>query len=339
MALRTDRDELLAAWRALSGPAGADGWRTIQVAHGGPCPLLAGRRFPGNEEALLVGLDSARVPSAELLPQGKGFTVIRVEFGGKDPERTWIALCRQSQGSLDLFALMAEDVVAILDTLRNADGERLVRVFLARIRAWQEFMRRGDDGILSPEAEVGLYGELVTLQALIDAGLSPAVAVEAWQGPLGGIQDFSLGTGAIEVKSTVSPSGFPAKVGSLDQLDDSLIAPIFLAGVRLALSPAGRTLPELIAGTRTVLRLESLALATFDSRLIDAGFLDVKATTYTRRFSVLATRLLSVSDNFPRLTRANVAMEIRAARYDLDLDLVKDSDAGISDALEQLGVI
>ena len=338
MAPRNEREELLAAWRALSGRPGTEGWHTITVAHGGPCPLLAGRRFPGNQEALLVGLDTARVPPAEQLPQGKGFSVMRAHFG-RESERTWIALCRQLEGSLDLFSQMAEDVVATLDALRGADGERLVRVFLSRIRAWQEFMRRGDDAVLGPEAEVGLYGEIKTLLALVDAGLAAASAVDAWQGPLDGLQDFPLGTGAIEVKTTVSPSGFPAKVGSLDQLDDSLIRPIFIAGVRLALSPAGRTLTELIASARDALREDSSALAAFDSRLIHAGFLDATDASYTRRFSLVGMHMLHVSDGFPRLTRTNVPLEISRALYDLDLDLVQGPGTEIPDALRQLGVI
>jgi hypothetical protein len=68
--------------------------------------------------------------------------------------------------------MMAEDVVAALDALSaNSDDAALLHHFLARIRAWQDFMRRGDDGMLSPEAELGLYGELEFLEGLISCGL------------------------------------------------------------------------------------------------------------------------------------------------------------------------
>jgi hypothetical protein len=339
MALRTEREELLTAWRALSAPSGSEGWRTIKVGDGGPCPLLAGRHFPGNEEALLVGLDSVRLPPTELLPQGKGFLVMRADIGGKETGKVWVALCRQSQGSLDLFALMAEDIVATLDALKGADGEMLVNVFLARIRAWQEFMRRGISSVLSPEAEVGLYGEIVMLLALVDAGLHPTAAVESWMGPLDGIQDFSLGTGAIEVKSTVSPSGFSAKMGSLEQLDDSLIQPIFLSAIRLVLSPNGHTLTELVASARNILSINGSDLATFESRLIHAGFLVAVGESYTRRFVFVTMILFSVSDKFPRLTRANVPLEVRSTQYVLDLDLIHASKIELESVLKQLGVI
>ncbi len=148
-----------------------------------------------------------------------------------------------------------------------------------------------------------------------------------------------LGTGAIEVKSTVSPSGFPATVGSLDQLDDSLTRPLFLAGVRLAMTTSGRTLPEQVGELRNTLCDELTALGILNSRLLHAGFLDAAAERYTRRFSRAGGKVLHVSDGFPRLTRANIAIEIRRARYEIDLDLVSTGDVGIEHALRELGGI
>lgn len=339
MALQSEREELLAAWRALAGDQVAEGWRTIPVALGGPCRLLAGRHFPGNEEALLVGFASIQVPPADQLPQGTGFLVSRAEIGSEGSGRVWIALCRQSAGSPDLFAMMADDIVLTLEKQRSANDDRLFQVFLSRIRAWQEFMRRGGDGVLGPEAEVGLFGELELLRSLIMIGLPASVAVEAWQGPMDGLQDFAFGTGAIEVKTTVSPNGFPATIGSLDQLDDSLTRPLFLAGVRLVLDISGRTLPEQVGELRGLLCDEPAVPGLFDSRLLHAGFLNASAERYTRRFSLVGARMLPVSEGFPRLTRVNVAIEIRKVRYELDLDLVNVSDIGLDDALKQLGVI
>ena len=42
-------EEFAVAWQALSGKGDGTGWRCIPVSPAGPCPLLAARRFPGNE--------------------------------------------------------------------------------------------------------------------------------------------------------------------------------------------------------------------------------------------------------------------------------------------------
>ncbi len=57
-------EEFVLAWGAFSGRSEDDGWRGIPVAPAGPCALMAGRRFPGNEEALLAGFSKAQVPAA-----------------------------------------------------------------------------------------------------------------------------------------------------------------------------------------------------------------------------------------------------------------------------------
>ena len=339
MALQSKREELEAAWRALAGIQAEESWRTIPIDICGPCRLLAGRHFPGNEEALLVGFASIRIPPTEQLPQGLGFQVSKVELGVDGLGLSWIALCRQRAGNPDFFAMMADDIVVTLEKQPMNDDVRLFNIFISRIKAWQDFMRKGGGDILSPEAEIGLFGELIFLHKLLDSDLLAEFVVDSWQGPLDGIHDFVFGTGAIEVKSTVSPHGFPAKVASLDQLDDSLIRPLFLAAIRLELNTMGITLPILIRETKDLLNSNLIALACLNSRLLHAGYFDAFADRYTRRFLQIGCRLMVVNDDFPRLTRANVALAIRDARYEIDLDLVSLGDVEIIDVLNQLGVV
>ncbi len=339
MALPSDEDDLVAAWRALEGADATPGWRTIKIAGGSPSPFLAGRRFPENEEALLVGFAAASTPAPHVLPQGRGFRVNEAQLGAKSGGRVWIALSRQGAGRLDLFAMMTRDVMATLAAMPQGDDEARLRVFLARIRAWQDFMRSDVDGCLSAEAELGLFGELEILAGILTAGVAGTIALEGWRGPLDGLQDFNFGTGAIEVKTTASPNGFLAAVGSLEQLDDSLIRPIFVAAVRLALGPAGETLPERIARLRLSLAGDSAALSSFGTLLLHAGFIDVAADRYTRKFSTVSLRVLPVSELFPRITRASAPVEIRSVRYDVDLDLISAPAVGLDEALQRLEVI
>ena len=45
----------------------------------------------------------------------------------------------------------------------------------------------------------------------------------------------------------MSSSGFPVKIGSLEQLDDAVASPLFLAAVRFERIEGGATLPEMVA--------------------------------------------------------------------------------------------
>lgn len=337
MARRNERDDLQAAWHALAGGSG-EGWRTIPVATAGDVRILAGRRLPGDEEAVLVGFRAARLPPPGQLPLGRGFSVVRIDLDAGDG-RHWIGLSRQHAGSRQLFGMMAADVVETMERAVHEGAHDLPALFIARVRAWQEFMRRGDDGILGPEAEVGLVGELQLLSDLVGAGLSPSAAVEAWRGPVDGLHDFAFGTGAIEAKACVAAAGFPAWVGSLEQLDGTATSPLFLAAVRLAVGTGGAGLPARIEALRTRISSDPQASVLFDSRLLHAGYADSLADRYVRGFLDAGTRILHVDASFPCLTPAAVPAPVRQASYRIDLDLVGAPAVTLPAALERLGVI
>ncbi len=329
-------DEFAVAWQSLAGFRQDAGWQTIPVTPAGRCQLSAGRRFPGNLEALLASFSGATIPAAERLPDGQGFSVDRVDPHGDG--KTWIALARAPQGSPALFAAMVADVAGALDGEAAAGEARLLRIFIGRVRAWQEFMRRGAH-VLGPEAEVGLIGELVALALIIDAGLPPANACEAWVGPKDGLRDFEIGTGGIEVKCTVSAVGFPARIGSLDQLDDTVRQPLFVAGIRLRQVDSGQTLPEFVETLRDVVRGDDEAERALSERLSDANYFDAQASHYSRRFAFVASRVIEVGSGFPRLTPARVPLGILKASYEIDLDRASGLNLDLVDVLKRLGAL
>lgn len=338
MVQQNNQNRLQSAWRALAGDGIGDGWRTIPIEIGGTCRLLAGRHFPDDKEAILVGFNSITVPSDDHLPRGRGFQVEKVTYKVPGITDTWISLSRQAAGSIEMFARMAEDIMNMLCAYDHANDEELFKLFLYRIKAWQEFMERGRSEILGHEEEIGLFGELSFLKKLLEAKVPAIIALEGWHGPLDGLQDFSFGTGAIEVKSTLATNGFYATISSLEQLDESLIQPLFIAGIKLSLDRCGITLPEVIAGLRHVFSDNYIALGLFDSLVLHAGFLECCSGSYERRFLYKGMMVLPVDADFPSLTRADVNIAIMRARYELDLGLVSSDEIELNQALKELGV-
>ena len=331
-------NEFLMAWSSLTSADTEPGWQAISLPSAGPLQLMAGRRSPDNAEAVLVGFPTARLASADKLPEGQGFAVERAD--PEDNGRLWLALTRKSAGSAELFAAMACDVVGALDdaVAAGADESKLMHVFIGRVGAWQEFMRKGTQA-LNPEAEIGLIGELTLLRAIIDAGVPAALAIESWVGPLNGIQDFELGTGALEVKATLSATGFPAKIGSLEQLDDSTRQPLFVAGARLRQTESGHNLPGIIEAMRVAIKGDGEAERLLAERLLAAGYIDSHSDRYPRKFEQAGTRVVEVADNFPRMTSGTVPAGIMRAMYEIDLDKAPGDNVGAKGALKKLGAI
>lgn len=330
-------EEFVLAWSSLSCDDEAPGWQAISLPSAGPVGVQVGRRSPDNAEAILFSFPTARLARVERLPEGKGFLVEKADSMGQ--EGLCLALTRQTAGSTELFAAMACDVVGAID-VAAADGaseSRLLRVLVGRVLAWQQFMSRGATP-LDPEAELGLVGELHFMTILLESGVSPETMLKGWVGPDDAPQDFLLGDGAIEVKATMSSSGFPVKIGSLEQLDDSVASPLFLAAVRFGRGEGGLTLPEIVAEIERRLEGASGATDFLRERLMVAGFSGAHAGQYSRRFEPKERRIFFVSEGFPRLTPGSVPVSVTRALYEINLDHAGDFLSDLGTALRKLGV-
>jgi len=330
-------EEIQLAWDSIQTVEGSSGWSTVAVLPSHPGRFRAGRNFPDHCEALLTGFRTSAIPHSAKLPDGLGFQVTRL--ANQQDGSTWLALTRSPNGNLEMFTTMVADVLDAVLTAGSGEDSRDLHVFLGRIRAWQEFMRKGSIP-LSAEDEVGLIGELTLLGKMIGAGMSPVIAVNAWVGPTAdGIRDFALGCGAIEVKTTVSSKGFVARIGSLEQLDDTNCKPIFMGAIRFALTEGGQTLPEKVAEISEILQSDPLALSDFEDRLLAASYLITHAPRYHRRFSLREMALLEVDRSFPCMTHGNVKPGVVSARYEVNLEHLLNRDVGLTTALKKLEMI
>lgn len=331
-------DEFVAAWDALSCKEyeQGGGWHGIPVKSVGSCRLVAARRFPGNEEALLACFPAARLASSEQLPDGNGFEVVRADPYG-DGE-TWISLSRRESGSPELFAEMVGDVAGAMDAEGASGEERILKALLRRVKMWQQFMARGQQP-LGPEAELGLIGELDFLTTLLDAGAPVETILEWWVGPDDAPQDFVFKEGAVEVKATLATSGFPAKIGSLEQLDDAIHSPLFIVAARFSRTTGGSTLPEIVSEVERRFALEPGAVSYFKERLLTAGYLGSHAAGYSRRFNKEEACIYAVTEGFPRLVRGSVPDGVARVLYEIDLVRAADFLTDFPAALRTLGVL
>lgn len=335
---RTEIEQLVAAWRALFGEDNNPGSRLIPIASGKLWRVLAGRHYPANEEVLLVGFAGAHLPADKDLPQGRGFAVIRQRSSILDADFQWLSIVRSAGSNADFFTMMAGDVTGILN--QNSDqmgGQRTAAAFIQRVAAWQDFMARKGATRLGVEAEIGMFGELLTLQAILDAGVPPFAAVTAWQGPTDTLHDFSFAAAAVEVKTTIMKERFPVHVFCLEQLDDVPGRLLYIAAVRLNETPTGVTLMQQATAIYSHLASSPDAQALFGTRLIVGGLNASDADEYVRRFSLGTLTLIAVDDPFPRLTRSGTSPEILDASYKIDIADAETRGVGLEDVVAMIG--
>jgi hypothetical protein len=176
---------------------------------------------------------------------------------------------------------------------------------------------------LSPEREVGLFGELLVLDCLITA-IGASEAVVAWRGPNGDEHDFDLGGGDLEVKSTTSEKRIHW-IGSLSQLEPTPGRTLWLLSVQLTTgSSEAVSIAELIEKLRS--RVIGVGRDAFEKKLHAAGWRDKYFTKTRRRFRLRSTPLLlPVNNEFPAITQGRITAagiplsRLRDIRYSIDV--------------------
>lgn len=330
-------NRLRKTWRALAeaAPSGV-GWQTIALSTENGHLFRAGVQFPEKNEAVLVHFDLAEIPEDIALPSGKGFYLVNAgPLEGHSG--LWVALCRQPAGDAGMFLRMAADVLNVCSSApEGRKAEQELRIFVSRIAAWQNFMKRAGRQLSVPQ-QMGLCGELEIFHDLLEAGVGPLSVLSSWQGPTDGLHDFVLPSGALEVKSTAMPDKI--WISSAEQLDISIMNPLFLAVINFAVDrDRGKTLAEYIDKIRQKIWSNFSARQIFDSLLLEMGIvIDNSSTNKYEKFTLNSKSFFEISTDFPALNRSNLPSEVVDIKYCLNTENLSKFSTSLTTILEKSG--
>lgn len=219
---------------------------------------------------------------------------------GTDPAGDWVELGASGRDVLrGAYSILT--AVADMVQLDGLDMGVAIRQAIASHRELLSALGR-----LSDHQEVGLFGELLILNHLIDS-VGEQTAVTSWKGPTWEEHDFGFDTLDLEVKTTLTEDR-SHRISSLTQLEPSPHRALWLVSVQLTTTGVGgRSLPELIAQTSH--RLEDLVIKTrYIEKLTRLGWHLDQSHLYTRRFTTRGqTWTFKIDDSFPALTRQALA--------------------------------
>lgn len=260
------------------------------------------------EEPLCVlGIDpprgelTLRTPATGSDIDVSAYRMIRTDIVEEPGDETvWFRVTVEAKGiEYEAYSLLQ----AVTDQLQQ--GDDLERALHVALDAFRGLLARAPR--LSEDQEIGLFGELVALDRLID-GVGETKALAAWLGPRAEEHDFVLGEADVEVKTTRSERRIHV-IHGLGQLTPTPGRPLHLMSVQVTGAGAagnGETLPELIERIRRRLRS---GRTDFDDRLTDCGWEDAQADLlYTTRLLVRSEpRFYNVDGAFPAITSAGLS--------------------------------
>lgn len=286
-----------------------------QIGH----PILVALEQSTRARALLVPVNKSALPPRREWPVCQGLELISVGLGSQP--HFGVRLCDPT--CADVFTALAEDVVPRVAAA--SDGKEAVDEMLGRLRRWQQFLTSTRD-LLSVEAQRGLWGELHVLRTHLLATLGAMATVDGWKASGAAHQDFQFPGGAVEIKTTAAKQPQSVRITSERQLDDTGVGALYLhvvvvdeREVPVGIGP-GKSLPLLIAEIRSDLSMDPVALAMFNDRLFDCGWMDAHSSRYDgRRWTVRTELTYQVRREFPRLVEEDLPAGIGDVSFALSL--------------------
>jgi hypothetical protein len=311
----TTSDQLRQAWIALEAEEETlPGNYERRVFAQATCAIYAGLVRPSRQLKLIISVPSP-IATEGLERTTRGFQVVRQRLAQERNTRVSLELTQTT--FRELFEVMAEDVAG--SVAAATDHGSAVEAMRHRLNHWERFMKAaGPDG-LDRARQMGLFGELIFLQTLLDAGVPPIDALGWWLGPTRANQDFQAGNRAVEVKTTAGNSATMLKIANELQLDDADCESLHLFHLWLRdVTGDGATLPQLI--DEIAQRFSGHAAQLFLDRLADAGYHEVHRTLYADAGYVeRQRRYYEVRDEFPRIRRTDLRPGVSHADYSIDL--------------------
>ena len=258
--------------------------------------ILLGKRHQGHLIALFPNKQGALSIPGNDLKLSNGFKVAILEL--QDPKSgkptSFLELCNMGNIDETLFGALLDELLKIIDT----DSADLIQQIKTLLEKWKDMLSLDAERVLSLNALVGLFGELLLLDYLINEKKSNVF--ENWVGPLGNRHDFEFDKCSIEVKSTTLKNSNQIEVHGVHQLEAYPGKSVFILIVKLELDPHGTSLPSLI---EKISKSPLISNEKLFDKLLKNGCKNEHLDSYQSLcFQVVEFHLVPVDGDFPQIS-------------------------------------
>ncbi len=235
----------------------------------------------------------------------------------------------------DIFTFFIEDIINSLTSVNNQ--EDAIIIISRKINYWKKLFSKYTGGLLTPQQQRGLFGELYFLKLILDNLISSERVIRAWEAPSGKNQDFIFDGNAIEIKTSKSNSP-SISISNEYQLDTTGLKSLFIAFYNLNEYPGKEyTLLSIIMDIRTKLKSKPDVLTEFNIKLESLGITtDNEAEFNSMTLSVRDEKYYLVTPEFPKITTETIDNAISKISYEIAPNQCSDFEIPFNSIITKL---
>lgn len=252
----------------------------------------------------------------------KDSDIIKVDIGKRSDNRYSYSFMLMDENFSDQFYRLCYDLI---DSSRKCDkNDESYKYVLNLFFKWQRMMKTSNKNKLSFEEVKGLIGELIILYRELNLGMESDELINSWKGPDGYYQDFIFSDKWYEIKA-ISKRSEKISISSVEQLDTinkGMLYTVSLDNVDRATNNT-ISLNLIIEMIKHKLKDDLVQLDKFIVKLDEMGY------SYSKEydeiiFEIGKIKAYSVDDNFPRLKRKKLPIEVAKVKYEIIISCIND---------------
>jgi hypothetical protein len=199
------------------------------------------------------------------------------------------------------------------------------------IRNWISFWTEPRMQILSKEAQIGLFCELIVLKMLCNINVNQAL--KKWIGPTGGINDFSFTHWNLEVKGTRNHNQ-NHKINGIEQLSPPLNKRLGFISFQVNESSSENSIniSTIIESIKNdFFENKPDLIIQFNSLLAQVGYTPAHLNEYLKfNLEIIKATFFEVNDEFPKLIptmlKNPLNNRISSVKYEISLEGISGTD-------------
>ncbi|MBE7173144.1 MAG: PD-(D/E)XK motif protein [Williamsia sp.] len=265
---------------------------------------------------LYVKLENDKELTVSNLPNFRGLEItMSLTSLGSFNNEIFLVFAQSLISMNSVFELFISDVCDKIIQLQ--DRRSLKPSVIKTLLEWQLFFEKGDEELLSIQAQKGLIGELVFLKDYLFQKYSFVDSILYWTGPDGANHDFQIHEMAIELKATSGKQHKKVNITSERQLDDVGIKHLYLSifSVNLHLNMPEKTLPSFIQKIYILIQNDPIAIYHFQIKLAKYGYSETDKEKYKVGFTIKDSKFYEITEGFPRLLQKHLPNGVGDLKY------------------------
>ena len=273
------------------------------------------------------------IPPKKDLPKLKGLVISELVSNKRFLKITLLDIQQ-----LEIFS---ELCCLLINASVNEDSEQgTLSVLLRRCMRWVNLLAGKRDNKLSNSKQKGLIGELYFLSEILinQTNTSAEMALESWQGPLGGSKDFDLKKTQIEIKAKRTISKPKIKISSEDQLEENPETNLFLAvfGIDFSEEERSKDLNQwCLYVEQEIDKKNPNLISQFNNLIYEYGF-DWEDDYSDSKWDIKEIVYYKVTNNFPKIVGSQLSSGIEDVSYVLDMNEIKDFEISKEEFLKEI---